>query len=198
MRKASSSASSSEARSVRTVPRRMQDGPRGHGVQRRESTYIAGRSPNWIKVKKRSHPALVGSRSHSHERQPGGLRLWWKWATKPLDSSLTLDTAIHDAVMALPREERLDRAKSMMPCAMVLDPSRCVPPGLRTYMASPRRGNEPSCTNHARCLELDRPFFPGLSETPCRSQTRSVISNCAGPCDCVLATAIVAAGYISK
>ena len=32
-------------------------------------------------------------------------------ATKSLDSPLTLDAAIHDAVMALPPEERLDRAK---------------------------------------------------------------------------------------
>jgi hypothetical protein len=37
--------------------------------------------------------------------------MWWEWATKPLDSPLTLDAAIHDAVMALPPEERLDRAK---------------------------------------------------------------------------------------
>ena len=37
--------------------------------------------------------------------------LWWEWATKPLDSSLTLDAAIHDAVKALPPDERRDRAK---------------------------------------------------------------------------------------
>jgi hypothetical protein len=37
--------------------------------------------------------------------------LWWAWAVKPLDSPLTIDAAIHDAVMALPPEERLDRAK---------------------------------------------------------------------------------------
>ena len=28
--------------------------------------------------------------------------LWWEWAEKPLDSPLTIDAAIHDAVMALP------------------------------------------------------------------------------------------------
>jgi hypothetical protein len=29
---------------------------------------------------------------------------------KPLDSTLTIDAAIHDAVMALPPDERCDRA----------------------------------------------------------------------------------------
>ena len=37
--------------------------------------------------------------------------LWWEWAEKPLDSMLTIDAEIHDAVMALPPDERLDRAK---------------------------------------------------------------------------------------
>jgi hypothetical protein len=37
--------------------------------------------------------------------------LWWAWAEKPLDSMLTIDAAIHDAVMALPPDERRDRAK---------------------------------------------------------------------------------------
>jgi hypothetical protein len=36
---------------------------------------------------------------------------WWECAEKPLDSPLTIDAEIHDAVMALPPEERLDRAK---------------------------------------------------------------------------------------
>ena len=35
--------------------------------------------------------------------------LWWEWAEKPLDSRLTIDAAIHDAVMALPPDERRDR-----------------------------------------------------------------------------------------
>ena len=38
-------------------------------------------------------------------------RLWWEWAEKPVDSMLTIDAAIHDAVMALPPDERRDRAK---------------------------------------------------------------------------------------
>jgi hypothetical protein len=37
--------------------------------------------------------------------------LWWEWAEKPVDSMLTIDAAIHDAVMALPSDERRDRAK---------------------------------------------------------------------------------------
>jgi len=35
--------------------------------------------------------------------------LWWQWAEKPLDSMLTIDAAIHDAVMTLPPDERRDR-----------------------------------------------------------------------------------------
>ena len=36
--------------------------------------------------------------------------LWWEWAIKPPDSSLMIDVEIHDAVMTLLPEERLDRA----------------------------------------------------------------------------------------
>ena len=35
--------------------------------------------------------------------------LWWEWAEKPLDSPMTIDAAIHEAVMTLTPEERLDR-----------------------------------------------------------------------------------------
>ena len=37
--------------------------------------------------------------------------LWWEWAEKPLNSMLMIDSAIHDAVMALPPNEQRDRAK---------------------------------------------------------------------------------------
>jgi hypothetical protein len=30
--------------------------------------------------------------------------LWWEWAEKPVDSPLTIDAEIHEAVMALPPE----------------------------------------------------------------------------------------------
>jgi hypothetical protein len=36
--------------------------------------------------------------------------LWWEWADKPLDSTLSIDAEIHDAVMTLTPEERRDRA----------------------------------------------------------------------------------------
>lgn len=37
--------------------------------------------------------------------------LWWEWAKKPVESYLTISSDIHNAVMALPPEERKDRAK---------------------------------------------------------------------------------------
>ena len=37
--------------------------------------------------------------------------LWWEWAEKPLDSPLTIDADIHNAVMALPPDERRHRAR---------------------------------------------------------------------------------------
>jgi hypothetical protein len=37
--------------------------------------------------------------------------VWWEWEEKPLDSSLRISAAIHEAVTALPPAERLDRAK---------------------------------------------------------------------------------------
>jgi hypothetical protein len=36
---------------------------------------------------------------------------WWEWADKPLESPLTISAEIHEAVMALPPEERRDRDK---------------------------------------------------------------------------------------
>jgi hypothetical protein len=37
--------------------------------------------------------------------------LFWEWARKPHHNPLTIDAAIREAVMALPPDERLDRAK---------------------------------------------------------------------------------------
>ena len=37
--------------------------------------------------------------------------LWREWADKPVDNKPTIDAAIYDAVMALPPDERRDRAK---------------------------------------------------------------------------------------
>jgi hypothetical protein len=37
--------------------------------------------------------------------------LWWEWAEKPAESMLTIPVEIHHAIMALPPDERLNRAK---------------------------------------------------------------------------------------
>ena len=37
--------------------------------------------------------------------------LWWEWAEKPVDSMLTIDATIRDAIMALRPDEWRDRAK---------------------------------------------------------------------------------------
>ena len=41
----------------------------------------------------------------------GAFDLWREWVEKPIDSMLTIDAAIRDAIMALPPDERRDRAK---------------------------------------------------------------------------------------
>ena len=35
---------------------------------------------------------------------------WWEWVEKPVDSPLTISAYLHDAVMQLPPEQRLNRA----------------------------------------------------------------------------------------
>jgi hypothetical protein len=59
-------------------------------------------------------PPITLRRSHKGQ---GGLLitnkdafdLWWEWEDKPVDNKPTIDAAI--AVMALPPDERRDRAK---------------------------------------------------------------------------------------
>jgi hypothetical protein len=58
--------------------------------------------------------------------------LWWEWADKPLDSPLTISAEIHDAVMALPPDERRDRAKV----------NEAVRDGNRPWPAAARRERE--------------------------------------------------------
>jgi hypothetical protein len=36
---------------------------------------------------------------------------WWEWANKPFSDMATIPAEIHHAVMALPPEDRHDRAK---------------------------------------------------------------------------------------
>jgi hypothetical protein len=37
---------------------------------------------------------------------------WWEWVEKPADSPLTIPAYLHDAVMRLPPEERLNRVRA--------------------------------------------------------------------------------------
>src|SRR6266403_4730531 len=60
--------------------------------------------------------------------EPAGaktLSITWEWAEKPVDSPLTIDATIHEAVMALPPDERRDRAKVNEACAKVSGLARC-------------------------------------------------------------------------
>jgi hypothetical protein len=36
---------------------------------------------------------------------------WWEWVEKPADSTLTIPAYLHDAVMQLPPEQRLNRGR---------------------------------------------------------------------------------------
>jgi hypothetical protein len=79
--------------------------------KRRESTYRAGRSPHWIKVKNRSHPALDRVKES----------FWWVTTKTPLTcggngpkslaSMLMIDGDIHYPVMELSPEDRRNREK---------------------------------------------------------------------------------------
>jgi hypothetical protein len=37
--------------------------------------------------------------------------LWWEWAEKPPESTLTISADMHNPVMQLPEEDRRDREK---------------------------------------------------------------------------------------
>jgi hypothetical protein len=39
----------------------------------------------------------------------GRIDRWWEWVEKPADSPLTIPAYLHDAVMQLPPEHRLNR-----------------------------------------------------------------------------------------
>lgn len=55
--------------------------------------------------------------------------LFWDWANKPLDSPLTIDAAIHRAVMMLTPEERKDRAFVNEAVEKQKGPAAVWPPG---------------------------------------------------------------------
>ena len=50
--------------------------------------------------------------------------LFWQWADKPLESSLTIPAELHRAVMELAPEDRWARAPVNQAAARVLDPER--------------------------------------------------------------------------
>ena len=59
-----------------------------------------------LKVKKLGAPRRVVFMTNKD-----AFDLWWAWAEKPPHSTLTIPAEIHEAVMALPPNERHDRAK---------------------------------------------------------------------------------------
>jgi hypothetical protein len=59
--------------------------------------------------KRRSEQSSISNVADMTEKD--AFDLWWEWADKPVDNKPTIDAAIYDAVMALPPNERRDRAK---------------------------------------------------------------------------------------
>jgi hypothetical protein len=43
-------------------------------------------------------------------REKDAFDLWWEWATKPVESHLTISAEIHEPIVMLTEEERKDRA----------------------------------------------------------------------------------------
>jgi hypothetical protein len=86
--------------------------------------------------------------------------LWCEWAEKPVDSMLTIDAAIHDAVMTMPPEERRDRAKvnEAVRDGIALGPGVLLAPP--TNMAFRGRPNK-TLRRHQRRMLIGRPL-PGV------------------------------------
>ena len=104
--------------------------------------------------------------------------LWCEWAEKPLDSMLTIDAAIHDAVMALPPDERRDRAKINAACAMVTGLARCGRQAVRTSTAFRRRrsralNKKPRAQPRGSPIESRAAISTLLRQVPCPSRTCS-------------------------
>jgi hypothetical protein len=86
-------------------------GLEGMVSKRRDRPYRAGRSPDWVKVKNRSHPAMERVKEVFSSRIKDDFDLWWEWEEKPSESMLTISATIHDAVDALFAEDRRYREK---------------------------------------------------------------------------------------
>ena len=77
------------------------------GVMRALNRHV-GRAFNPDRKEHHWGPAETGEGSMTNK---DAFDLWWEWAEKPVDNKPTIDAAIYDAVMALPPDERRDRAK---------------------------------------------------------------------------------------
>jgi hypothetical protein len=76
--------------------------------------------------------------------------LWWEWADKPVDNKPTIDAAIYDAVMALPPDERRDRAKVNVAVREGLALGRSVPPAMPINTAFPKRQSSARVTRQQK------------------------------------------------
>ena len=69
----------------------------------------------WTTDQKLRQPVFLGLRDSRKDSffmtNKDAFDLWWEWADKPVDNKPTIDAAVYDAVMALPPDERRDRAK---------------------------------------------------------------------------------------
>jgi hypothetical protein len=79
--------------------------------KRADSRYRGGRSPDWVKVKNRQHPAMERVMEALLMVAKDAFDQWWEWAEKPLDSALTIPAEIHEPVMQLASEDRRNREK---------------------------------------------------------------------------------------
>jgi hypothetical protein len=77
---------------------------------------------------------------------------WWEWVEKPADSPLTIPAYLHDAVMQLPPEDRLNRVKVN---EHTEGPKACSgrpdPRGLRAHM------DRAVCTKRLACRIFSSP-----------------------------------------
>jgi hypothetical protein len=65
---------------------------------------MAGATPHKYLSQENQEPIVMNDEKDAFD-------LWWEWADKPVDNKPTIDAAVYDAVMALPPDERRDRAK---------------------------------------------------------------------------------------
>src|SRR5260370_41920811 len=69
------------------------------------------RAGSGVFISRTPEPCSAIRRSRDVMTDKDAFDLWWEWADKPVDNKPTIDAAVYDAVMALPPDERRDRAK---------------------------------------------------------------------------------------